>query len=1337
MTLIKYIKNQIFHIQNQLLEKGKNYVILIPKKIINIGLFIVVSIFIFPTLLFAGRYFKVLDNSVGLPSNNTVTCIAQDKQGFVWFGTYDGLCRFDGVKFSIFRHNPKDRFSILNNNVRAILSVNDGLWLGTLGGLNFYSYKDGQFHPCMQRLSTGKVKQMKEHVNSIVFNGRNIFVLDLSGKIFVWKGNYYFEQCYRNENSFYSISPYKNGLILALKKDGLYLLSPDKKSIISKFTYKASLPSNNLYYSKKRDLVYVGSGIGNSSYVFKIKNNCIEKSNAYVPQNLKAVIDRRQETFFGTDGNGLIAEDGNGPIIMTPQNSNLSSDAIYSLFVDSDNNLWIGTYRGGVDLYSDRYNWFKSLTKGNGALTHNMVTAVCTAGNLLYLGLDGGGLDVYDTKTDKVKSYTTANSNIGGNNILSLSKDEGNMWMGIYGKGLGRFSLKNKSFKIYSLPPVKGTTDSNNLWQIKDDNEGSIWVLGPSVFVFNKKAEVFMPIFQLYGCFASGMIIDGNDIWISTYGNGIYKLNKQTRKIIKHYSKKSNDIRLINNSIRYIFMDSKHHLWFYAEYAGLYMMDERLKKITSYGIDNGLTDPNVVAIEEDKVGNLWMGTYNGLFCFDSKSGTFVRFEKEDNLSSSQFNYNASYQDGGIMYFGSTKGLICFNPAIVQYNQHFNQVSFTQLELLNNEKKNYYLYGNHPGIIRLFYNQNFFTIHFSVPELISPNKVRFSCYMKNFEKNWQELSYNRQVSYTNVPPGEYMFYVRSTDSKGRWGKLSCLKILISPPWWKTTCASILWIFLAFSIIYMIFWFYFHELKIKHIFQIKEMEKDKVKIINEGKMNFYTNITHELRTPIFLITAPLEELLRSGKGLIQVPKSYLSAIYRNAMKLNKLISRIIDFRKLESGKLKLSLQHLNVISFCRNLTDDYEAICLQKNIVFHFLFSKTIIQLDFDPEKLESILSNLVSNAFKYTPEGGIIKLIVDDAEYSVIFTVEDNGIGIEKEFHDTIFDSFFRVDASQKETWGDGIGLSFVKHLVELHGGTIKVESELNKGSKFIFNIPKISTEEKNKEFQQTCVLLDVNKEEFDKKNDVTISSPAATHSILIIDDEKETVEILERFLIADFKIFKANNGVDGLTLAQETLPDIIICDIMMPKMSGIEFLDIVKNDKKLSHIQVIMFTAKTSEDDMIDAFDCGADAYLTKPISLKYLRRRIDRLLAQSESVNVTNLISKSDKSYTKEEQHFLLKCKEIIDDNLTNADFDIVVLADKMGMSHSSLYKKIKSMTGLSLIEFINEYKIFKAVQYFKEGETNIETVCVKCGFNDIKNFREMFKRKIHITPKQYVQQL
>lgn len=1292
--------------------------------------FVIIFILSITPLLSFAQYYKVMQISEGL-SNNTVKCMTQDKYGFIWLGTFDGLCRFDGNKFTIYKHNPKDSLSITDNHISAIHAMSDGIWIGTDKGLSFFSLTDNRFYTCKQRLTSKKNILLSQQIINISTSGNRVFVTDSYGNLLTTTyGNLLFEPVIPNvKKRWLSTVMHPNGMLLASATDGIYLLDIGKRKIISQYNYKAN-EGSTVFYSLQTNNIYIGSGLGFVTESFTLdKKLSFKRTDEIVPPNIKAITEYKNKLVFGSDGNGLIYKDKDRTKVITPQNSNIASDAIYSLFVDKDENLWIGTYRGGVSIYSDHYNWFSSMTMKNRMLTHNMVTSLLVKDNKLYIGLDGGGLNIYDLLTNRTTSYTAANSSISGNNVLSLSNDDRYIWMGVFGEGLCRYSPKSNTFKTYNLP--------TNIWKIQDTKDGYIWVIGQGLMIFDKNNEKFNEVENLRNIPLTALSVDGENVWISSRNNGLYKFNRKTRKIVAHYPKEALDSSLESNLIRYLFVDSKHKVWFFSEQSDLKRFDEQSGTLRSYELKDGISNQSVVGMLESH-NYIWISTLNGLYRFDPSSETFTRFDKEDNMPSAHFNYDACLKYDNTLYFGSNEGIVYFKPDAIQYKQDSKKVFFTGFELISNNKKTINLYTDQPKEIHLPYDQNFFTITFSVPELISSGKIQFSCYLENFEEGWRNISHDRQVSYTNVPPGEYLFFVRSSDSEGRWNSQpSLLRIIIAQPWWRTNWAMSLWFILILAVIFVVFRLYRRELRIKHIVQLKEIEKNTAKSISEAKLSFFTNITHELRTPIFLLTAPLEELLSSGKSPVQVPKSSLSAMYRNAMRLNKLISRIIDFRKLESNKLKLEKQNLNVVAFCKNLTVDYEDLCQQKDIIFYFHPSKTVIKLYFDPDKLESILSNLLSNAFKYTHEKGRIILSIDENEESVIFSVEDNGIGIGKEYHEIIFDSFYQIDSSHTSVYGDGIGLSFVKYLVELHKGEVRIESELNRGSKFIFTIPKISIYQEDIITEQELVTADSITDQEHPTSTISMQSPTATFSILIIDDEKETIEILERFLVEDFKIFKASNGIDGLALAGEKLPDIIICDLMMPKMNGSEFLSQVKADKKLSHIPVIMFTAKNSEEDKMAAFDGGADAYLTKPVSLKYLRKRIDHLINQRNSSEVVKLISKSEKNYTKEEQRFLLKCREIIDNNLTNIDFNIVLFAEKLGMSHSAMYKRIKQITGLSVFEFINEYKIFKAVQYFKEGESNVNTVMIKCGFKDARSFRESFKQRMQMTPKQFIKQI
>ncbi len=607
-----------------------------------------------------------------------------------------------------------------------------------------------------------------------------------------------------------------------------------------------------------------------------------------------------------------------------------------------------------------------------------------------------------------------------------------------------------------------------------------------------------------------------------------------------------------------------------------------------------------------------------------------------------------------------------------------------------------------------------------------------------ENTWNEITDRREASYTNVPPGSYEFMVRSTDFSGRWTNASVLRITVLPPWYLTWWAKTLWLLIIIGVAYACFRLYMRVIKMRHRMEIAEVEKESQRKLDDAKMTFFTSITHELRTPVFLIAAQLEEFIDRKQSIVSIPSAYLMAMHRSALKINKLISQAIDFRKIDQGKLKR--QSIDVVKFVGELAGDYDDLLDQKHIDFATVMPEHPVMLSMDGEKVEMCLNNLISNAYKYTNNGGHVVLTISDMLDRVVFSVKDDGIGIVPEARKEIFQSFFRTSRGQAKSKGDGIGLSFVQTLVELHGGEMHLESEVNKGSTFSFYIPKAAvdkTVEAEADKQVAAAAADKQEPEAVPGTAPLKANPTATHSILLIDDERETVALLERNLINDFRVLKAYDGAEGLRVAASSLPDIIVCDMMMPQLDGLEFLRALRNDKKLKHIKVIIFTGQTSDEERIAAYDAGADAFLTKPVSLKLLRVRIDRLIAESDNASLTADISNSKRTYTKEEQIFLLRCREIIDDNLCNPDFNIDFLAEKLAMSHSTLYKKLKQMTGMSLIEFVNDYKIYKAVQAFKEGQTNVVKVAEMCGFGDIKNFRNVFKRKMQMSPKQFVQSL
>lgn len=1287
----------------------------------------------------------------GLP-DNTVNCIAQDNRGFIWTGTSNGLAQFDGMFFTLFRYSSNNTTSISNNNVHSLLSTNHGLYVATDYCIDYYNYKNGKFRRC-------QIKSKHKVGNSfitLVSTSKGVFAFDDNGGL------------YRSDvdkTQFIHLPTTAPVLGIASSGDRLFVVmsrgvamyTADGSKVLSSVDINiASSSQINVSYSHNMHRLYVGRGVDGRAQAFDVTRNHLQAVDESVPIALKAACDYNGGVAFATDGYGVVLRrSGAADQRLTESKNRICGDAVYSLLADRGGNLWIGTYRKGLTLYGARRALFATLSEKAGTLPYDLVTAVASQGDNIYVGMDGGGMGVYSISHKTMTTYTSDNSGMWGDNIVSMTADQHTVWMAVYNRGLTAYDIATHKFTNYTLPLASKRGDV--IWTVVDDGNGNLWIGGRDLFVFNKQTHKFSIVPQFTGAMCQMLNCRGKYIWFGN-DNGVYKIDSRTRRTVKHYNTSTPDMPLPSNKVRYVYADSKGRVWVSFRYEAPCYIDEKEGKVHTNLTEHGLGSIIVTGIVESHNGYMVFSTNNGLYFYFPKNHAFMRCDL-DNSVPMAYNYGACYADGRRYYFGSVEGLVMADDMPLYEKSLYKDVSLGRLNVTDGRSIN--LGSNREGEVTLQSNENYFTINFSVPEYNAPRAIHFSYYLKGMENTWNEITDRREASYTNVPPGSYEFMVRSTDLSGRWTNASVLRITVLPPWYLTWWAKTLWLLIIIGVAYACFRLYMRVIKMRHRMEIAEVEKDSQRKLDDAKMTFFTSITHELRTPVFLIAAQLEEFIDRKQSIVSIPSAYLMAMHRSALKINKLISQAIDFRKIDQGKLQLKRQSIDVVKFVGELAGDYDDLLDQKHIDFATVMPEHPVMLSMDGEKVEMCLNNLISNAYKYTNNGGHVVLTISDMPDRVVFSVKDDGIGIVPEARKEIFQSFFRTSRGQAKSKGDGIGLSFVQTLVELHGGEMHLESEVNKGSTFSFYIPKAAVDkaveaEVDKSAANTVackpaadaepeqpaadakVLLDAIQEPEPTPGTAPLkANPTATHSILLIDDERETVALLERNLISDFRVLKAYDGAEGLRVAASSLPDIIVCDMMMPQLDGLEFLRALRNDKKLKHIKVIIFTGQTSDEERIAAYDAGADAFLTKPVSLKLLRVRIDRLIAESDNASLTADISNSKRTFTKEEQIFLLRCREIIDDNLCNPDFNIDFLAEKLAMSHSTLYKKLKQMTGMSLIEFVNDYKIYKAVQAFKEGQTNVVKVAEMCGFGDIKNFRNVFKRKMQMSPKQFVQSL
>jgi len=1256
-----------------------------------------------------GKYAWLLDQNIN--------SIAQDKRRFLWIATGGGILRYDGAEFHLIAHNPSDTCSLADNDVKKIREDENkgGLWIINKSGLDYFDPQTGAFRHAVFREKDGSSRQKQ-------FGLKDLLVMP--GKVLCCSGTgiYLCEKPYENlvfksidlGFSMLSLCDYDDDTFLSANHEGLYLL--DKKSLkeLSFAPYASSTYSHStVYHSRVADRIYIGNSIGTKSAAFRCKNGKLVKDNSFVPDNLHTVCDGNGKVLFGTNGDGLYVLEGN-EIKKFSREDGLASNVVTALCCDVQGNLWLGHYRGGLMLNQKIMESFSVMRQ------FKMTSSIIPDEERIYIGTDSDGMGIYEKESGKIRMFNTSNSDIAGNNVVSMTRLGDEIWMAVYTKGLCSYNIRTGKFSTWSLENYDELyVDNNKTWVVRCDAQGRIWVGGPSLFLFSKDNHSFTKIEGLSRQFISAISFKDDAAYVSTRNSGIYKIDIHSLSITDTFNPSTVE-GFPEQDIRFVMKDSMNRIWISTQANGLYSFDEKRRQLTKYDEDDGLLNQSVTTISEDEQGNLWMASMNGLFFYSPSSGHFANLRNEA-IIPAQYLYSSSCFDGKKFYFGSTEGLVIFDSDNMEKGAMAETVTFTEFSTMSGSSKDYTLFGNTPPQIKLSLNDRFFRISYSVPEFIFPQSIRYSYRMKGLDKDWQDVGNMRTINFTGMKPGDYEFEVRYSYMDGSWSSPSSLQLSVPPHWYATWWARILWLIAALGTILMLLRFHLHQQGIKEEMRISEIEKNSIREVNKAKMDFFTRIIHDLRTPVFLINSQLESMAETGSADRTVPKIYMDSMLRNSKKVTSLINRLIDFRKLDSDREGLHLRTLDVADFCAKLSLDYKELCAKKDIDFTYLRPDSPITLTFDPEKLESIIGNLISNAFKYTANGGQISLSIEKRENDVLFQVKDSGIGIAPEDKERIFEDFYRTERSRKQATGDGIGLTIVKSLVKAHGGSIQVASELDKGSAFSFNIPFGLSADKVSSVIEDEIETSANEGTAAR---ISVPNPAATHTVLVIDDDTETVGILERSLEPSYKILKAYDAEDGLKITIQHLPDLVICDLNMPGNDGFSFLQKVRQDHKFDRVKIIVLTGSNSEEDMIKVLEEGADAYLLKPVSLKELKIRIEKLLKQKEDEG----------NIKKTDQLFLMHCQEIIEEHLSEDDFNIGQMAEILAMSHSSLYKKIKAITGLSLIGFINDYKIHKAILLFRQGETNVTSVCEKCGFRDEKNFRDLFKRKTGLTPKHYV---
>jgi signal transduction histidine kinase/ligand-binding sensor domain-containing protein/DNA-binding response OmpR family regulator len=1320
-------------------------------------------------------YFSQKD---GLP-NNQIQCIFQDRKGWIWIGTNQGLSRFDGYRFLNFIHNPEDTTSLSGSLVRVIFEDNRGnLLIGTEnGGLNVFDREKERFlHPYK---SHPEFKSKEVSVNSImedtagnlyIGTDQDLIKVDIGGhlgKVIPFTDT----QTMSFTGSFIrSVQADNSGNLWLGTSNGLFLYHPDSNFIESIPIPIANEQSGEILDIFKDDdgLLWIGTysnGLIIMDPVTKSFRHLRLNPNYERTETIRTISKGiLGDYWIGTRGGMYVYSKTRGVTGFfrhdNRDNRSLANNSVLDIFHDARGETWIGT-RGGLNLLAKSKQVFRNfgaLPNDENYLNSSTIYAFWIDDKeRIWVGTEDGGVNIYDPQKGTFEYLMTqdksANS-ISQNCIKALLNDgKGNLWIGTFWGGIDVLNLKTGKISHYQhSPDNKQSLIDNRVWALSLDDQGGIWA-GTSAGVdrFDPETKSFIHFSKL----AQNRLVN----WISVDSDKNIWLGTSDEVII--YNPDNENIIRYNEHSRSFLEDSRKRYWIATNDKGIVLFNKSEGPVKYFGEHEGLSNNQALCILEDNYHSLWISTSNGLSEFDTEKNKFRNFSSRDGLRNDQFTYGAAYKtSNGELLFGGISGFNVFNPRDILTNDIHIPIVFTELRIFNRiipvgDEKDAVLKKSisETSHLILKYDQNVFTLEFAALDFINSSSTMYSYYLEGFDKGWNEPSISRTATYTNLNPDNYILRIKRILP----GNLAddeelILNITVQPPFWMTWWFRSLIVLIIVALGYSLIRFIINREKIKHELVFEKIKARNLHELDMLKLRLFTNISHEIRTPLTLILGPLGKLISKKVPEEEIP-SYLAMVYRNTRQLDRLINQLLDFRKLETGNLKLELIQDDMVSLVSEVVLSFQEYAKENRINLEFRTLKKKIVSVFDPDKVETILNNLISNALKYTGEGGIVTVqlslvFAPDDEDSlnnlpekqyIEISVKDSGKGISATNIDRIFTRFFRVD-SDRESSGTGIGLALVKELVKLHRGNIAVLSQPGKGSRFTVHLPyEMEVPEEISRLTEETVP---DKSPGINRNNLTDEFPEESNAqiMLIVEDNSDVRYFIRSHFNTVYTIYEANNGQEGWDLAVKIIPDVIISDILMPDVDGYEFCKRIKKDERTSHIPVLLLTALHSKENEIHGLSCCADDYITKPFDISILQNKIENILQTRRSLKEKYtreiILKPSDITITSPDERFLMKAIEVVERNISNADLDIEQFATEVGVSRMQLYRKFNALTNMTVKEFVKSIRLKRAAQLLLEKKLNINEIAYAVGFKDLSHFRKCFRHEYGKSASEYIRQ-
>lgn len=1358
------------------------------RNLITIAITLALLLFSQPARAQIGQFYST-DKDL---SNSLINCVYQDKRGFIWVCTEDGLNKFDGNKFTIYKQIENDSTSLAINYVKSLFEDSQGrFWISCLNAVQLYKRDTDSFHTIPFLL---KKDVVAPHTTTLIERkNKEIWLGTLGQGIMKFEGDKFvpMEQLNTLIDSYFIEAIYEDReqkIWISTDDKGLFQYSPISNTLRN-FTATGDLTSEAIssFSEDKTGRLFISTINGGLMQL-----NKEEMTFEPIPYkgrtdlNIKTLLtDSQNNLYIGTEGNGIKLYDREYNRIVDCDISigvfDLTSSKVHSILEDKEGNLWVGIFQKGlifVPSMQNKFNYYGYKSYSKNSIGSNCVMSIFRdKQGTIWVGTDNDGLYAIDDDGNQLAHYKQKNNNGSAPlNIMCIIEDsQQQLWVGSYFSGLAivdKQTGKTQYIKELSEREKKGRNE--RIYCLREDRDRNIWVgtyasgiykISPSQKILaqyksDKTENDNWDSDQLCNDWVNCIIQDDEGLlWIGTC-NGLSCFDPRKETFINYFNKNNLLPKLF---VHAILQDRNGLLWIGTS-EGLYSFDKKKEEFVKYRKEQGLPSNVICGIAEDNNGNLWVSTHQGISKFVARNSTFVNYYASDGLQGNEFTRGAYFQDQrGKIYFGGTSGITSFFPHEITTQKKKLKVEITDFMLANYSIKKGDKSGNHvitdtlvmdATQFMLAHNHGSFTLEFSTMEFSTPEGITYLYKLEGLDKDWMSTNPGvNRVTYTSLPPGKYTFMVQAKDNENL-SEVRKATILIFPPWYQTWWAYLIWTLVICAIIFGIIMYVLS--RIKHRQEL--MERIHQEEISEAKLQFFINISHEIRTPMTLIIGPLEKLIAQAEQELQ--PTYLM-IYRNAQRILRLINQLMDIRKLDKKQMHLKFRETDIVGFVDDLMQTFDYQAQEKNIRFAFEHQEEELKAWVDLNNFDKVLLNVLSNAFKYTPDDGEITVELTSGmnekargalkRYFEI-TVTDSGIGINPDEIELIFERFYQINNGlTKSNFGTGIGLHLSRSLVELHHGTIKAESKNNStGTRFIIRLPlgcdhlRAEDLENPDEAIANSILSEKKKAEMqiimqERQTEEKKIRAKTNHKILVVEDEDEIRRYIANELNPEFHIIECTNGKEALEMIFKEKIDLVISDIMMPEMDGMTLCKKIKQNINVSHIPVILLTAKSKTEDRIEGLEIGADAYLVKPFNADILRTTAFNLIENRERLkgqrsNERLMEEKVERIEQKSNDEVLMdRIMKVINERMADPALNVETLAATIGMSRVHLHRKLKEITNQSTKDFIRNIRLKQSAILLTKNNLTVSEAAYATGFISMSHFSTSFKEFYGVTPTEY----